>query len=119
MLVARFVMEHNIDYLIGCASLPMDGNGAHAQAIVDRIRTKYFTPEELRVIPRLPLPEALPLPAISTPVLPALLKAYLRLGAQIGGEACWDPEFNVADVFVLLHRARLEPRYSRTFLECA
>jgi putative hemolysin len=117
--IAQQVVQHDIDYLIGCASLPMDGNGGHAQAIVDRLRDKYFTPQELRVTPRQSLPETTPLPKNASLVLPALLKAYLRLGAKVGGEACWDPDFNVADVFIFLHRDRLAPRYSRTFLECA
>ena len=49
--------------------------------------------------------------------LPPLLKAYLRLGAQIGGEPCLDPDFNVADVFVLLATRRIERRYARHFLD--
>ena len=117
--IARLVVEFDIDHLIGCASLPMDAQGAHAQAIMDRIRPRYFTGPDLRVAPRLALSEIFPLPHEVPVVLPALLKAYLRLGARIGGEACWDPVFNVADVFVLLHREQLAPRYARSFLECA
>lgn len=117
--IARLVVTHDIDFLIGCASLPMDQQGAHAQAIMDRIRPRYFTGPELRVEPRLALSEIFPPPHDVPVVLPALLKAYLRLGARIGGEACWDPVFNVADVFVLLHREQLAPRYARSFLACA
>jgi putative hemolysin len=51
-----------------------------------------------------------------TPVMPPLLKAYLRLGAWVCGEPCWDPEFRVADVFVLLDVTRLDTRYARHFL---
>lgn len=47
--------------------------------------------------------------------LPPLLKAYLRLGAQVCGAPCWDPEFGVADVFILLKREDLCPRYARHF----
>ena len=117
--IARLVVEFDIDYLIGCASLPMDQQGAHAQAIMDRIRPRYLTSPELRVAPRLALSEIFPLPHEVPVVLPALLKAYLRLGARIGGEACWDPVFNLADVFVLLRREQLAPRYARSFLACA
>lgn len=117
--IARLVIEHDIDYLFGCASLSMDHQGAQAQAVMDRIRPRYFTTPNLRVAPRLALTEIFPLPHNVPVVLPALLKAYLRLGARVGGEACWDPVFNVADVFVLLHREQLAPRYARSFLECA
>ena len=45
------------------------------------------------------------------------LKAYLRMGCKIGGEACWDPEFHCADVFVLLDVAALAGRYAQRFLK--
>jgi putative hemolysin len=53
------------------------------------------------------------------PVVPPLLKAYLRLGAWVCGEPCWDPDFGVADLFVLLDVGRLETRYVRHFLDRA
>jgi putative hemolysin len=34
--------------------------------------------------------------------MPPLLKAYLKLGAWVAGEPCFDPDFNVADIFILL-----------------
>jgi putative hemolysin len=47
--------------------------------------------------------------------MPPLLKAYMRLGAKICGEPCWDEDFQVADVFILLKRDDLCPRYARHF----
>ena len=41
--------------------------------------------------------------------MPPLLKAYMRLGAKICGEPCWDEDFQVADVFILLKRDDLCP----------
>jgi putative hemolysin len=117
--IAEQVFRHDVDYLIGCAGLPMDNEGSHAQAIVERIRDHYFTSSELRVEPRLPLHERPPFLDRTSALLPALLQAYLRLGARVGGEACWDPEFHVADVFMMLECARLDPRSVRTYLQCA
>jgi putative hemolysin len=34
--------------------------------------------------------------------VPPLLEGYLRGGAWIGGEPAWDPDFNCADLFLLL-----------------
>jgi putative hemolysin len=48
--------------------------------------------------------------------MPPLLRGYLRLGAWIGGEPAHDPEFGVADFFVLLSLDRVDPRYLRHFL---
>jgi len=35
--------------------------------------------------------------------------------AKICGEPCWDEDFQVADVFILLKRDELCPRYARHF----
>lgn len=113
--LARIVEMHDIDYLIGCASLPMHDEGAQALAVYDRLREHYLVEPELRVEPRLPL-NAVHGSADIAMALPPLLKAYLRLGAQIGGPPCWDPLFNVADLFILLDRDRLAQRYARRFL---
>lgn len=113
--LARIVEMHDIDYLIGCASLPMPDEGAQALAVYDRLRAQYLVAPELRVEPRLPVtaPHAA---ADIAMALPPLLKAYLRLGAQIGGPPCWDPLFDVADLFILLDRDRLAQRYARRFM---
>lgn len=113
--LARLVEMHEIDYLIGCASLPMPDQGAQALAVYERLKAQYLVAPELRIEPRLPLtaPHA---DADITMALPPLLKAYLRLGAQIGGAPCWDPLFNVADLLIVLDRDRLAQRYARRFL---
>jgi len=61
-----------------------------------------------------PLP-ALDLPSNVIAEMPPLLKAYMRLGAKICGEPCWDEDFQVADVFILLKRDELCPRYAKHF----
>ena len=48
--------------------------------------------------------------------LPPLLKAYLRLGAKIGGEPYLDADFQVADLFILLPTREIDHRYARHFL---
>lgn len=54
--------------------------------------------------PENPLP-SLELPENFIAQVPALLKAYMRLGANICGELCRDPKLQTADVFILLQRA--------------
>ena len=49
--------------------------------------------------------------------LPALLRAYVRLGARVCGEPCRDPDFGVADVLMLLDVRELNPSYSRHFID--
>ena len=116
--LARLMVMHQVDYLIGCASISLDDGGANAKAIMERLRQKNFAAADQRVYPH----RALPAPStthLGAPNIPSLLKAYLRLGATICGEAYWDPDFNVADVFVLLNRDKIDKRYSRHFVQSA
>lgn len=112
--LAQLMNERHYAYLMGCASIDMRDGGLQAHAIMQRLRGRYLSREYLNAIPRLPIPER-DLPANLTAQLPPLLKAYMRLGAKVCGEPCWDPEFNVADVFILLRREQLCPRYARHF----
>ncbi|HER34753.1 MAG: GNAT family N-acetyltransferase [Halothiobacillaceae bacterium] len=123
--LARFMADNRFGYLIGCASIPMDDGGAAARAITDALRERHLAPLARRVRPRRPLPSLAaeaPDPsnhssAHSSGRLPPLLKAYMRLGAKIGGEPCWDPDFGCADLFISLESGDLQSRYLRHFLE--
>ncbi len=114
--VARYIRMHRIDYLFGCASIPLGEGDAQAAAIMNRLRRLAMAPEHLRVTPRLPLRVDGRLePKLDAP-LPPLLKAYVRLGARACGEPCRDPEFQMADVLMLLDVRELHPSYSRHFI---
>ena len=114
--LAAFIAEQRVDYLIGCASIPLGADGSEAQALYAELAQRHLVSETLRVQPHLPLPRRTDV-ACNPYIVPPLLKAYLRLGAQIGGEPCLDPDFNVADVFILLSTRRIERRYARHFLD--
>lgn len=116
--LARMMVLHDVDYLIGCASIPLDDGGANAAAVMNRLREKGFGAPHLRVYPYKLLPSPVT-DAIGTVRFPSLLKAYLRLGAVICGEPYWDVQFNVADVFVLLNRDQIDRRYARHFIQGA
>ncbi|MEW6728244.1 MAG: GNAT family N-acetyltransferase [Pseudomonadota bacterium] len=115
--LARFMEIHHIGHLFGCASIPMHDGGLVARQIMDELREKHLSPEDQRVVPRLPLPRIdAAVQADGKVRMPPLLKAYMRLGAQICGEPCWDPEFGCADIFILLDVDRLQARYHRHFV---
>jgi len=115
--LARFFQVSEYSRIIGCASIPMIGDGANAMAAFATLAERYMAPEEFRVTPKLPLPlRDGPVPAAR---IPSLLLAYMRLGAKICGEPCWDPDFNTADVVVVLDPAQLRQRYARRFLKAA
>ncbi|MDM7322672.1 MAG: hypothetical protein P3W87_005235 [Gammaproteobacteria bacterium] len=115
--LARFMEIHRIGYLFGCASIPMHDGGLAARLIMDELREKYLSPEDQRVVPRWPLPKIdAAVKADGKVRMPPLLKAYMRLGAQVCGEPCLDPDFACADIFILLDVDRLQARYHRHFI---
>lgn len=116
--VARMIDLHGIDYLIGCASIPMHNGADYVHAIMAHLRPEHFAPSQLHVTPRNPLARTTRFIG-RTGALPTLLKGYLRQGATICGEPHHDPDFQVADVFILLDRDRIARRYLRRFMQSA
>jgi putative hemolysin len=102
-------------HLIGCASMSMADGGHSAASLYRQMARRHLAPIEYRAFPRVRLPLDR-LDAGRDAVLPPLLKGYLRLGAWVCGEPAWDPDFNVADVPVLLAMSRLDRRYARRFI---
>lgn len=116
--VASFIAANGIDYLIGCASIPLAEGSARVRGLCAHLQARYPLPPEQRVIPLNPLAMS-GAEASAELRLPPLLKAYLRLGARIGGDPCFDPDFNVADLFIFVPTERIEKRYARHFIERA
>lgn len=115
--VAHYIQLHQIDYLFGCASVPLGNNDCQAAAIMNRLRRQAMAPHWLRVVPRVPLQATGVADEVLDAPLPALLKGYVRLGAVACGEPCRDPDFEVADILMLLDMRSVNPSYARHFLE--
>lgn len=112
--LAKYMLENRYDYLIGCASISM-ADGGHAAASLFNRLGENMSPIEYRVFPRCPLPLAAlknDLPA----ELPPLIKGYLRAGAYVCGDPAWDPDFNTADLPILMPMSRLDGRYAKHFM---
>ena len=117
--LAEFMVRNQLDTMIGCASIPMLHNGVVsgdlAASIWHQLRQQHMAPIEYHVLPRLPLPvEALDHTLQAEP--PALIKGYLRLGAKILGAPAWDPDFNTADLPMMMRIADMPARYRKHFL---
>jgi putative hemolysin len=114
--LARYMLENGYDYLIGCASISMADGGYAATALYDTLG-EHLSPLEYRVFPRCPLPlQALRQEAELKPSIPPLIKGYLRAGAWICGEPAWDPDFNTADLPILMPMAKVSSRYAKHYL---
>jgi len=116
--LADYMVSNNYDYLIGCASIGMADGGHNAANLFQQIGPQHMAPAEYRVFPQHGLPfERL---ANGQPALvPPLIKGYLRVGAWICGEPAWDPDFNTADLLLLLPMSRMNQRYMKHFLKSA
>ncbi|MEU9093392.1 GNAT family N-acyltransferase [Streptomyces sp. NPDC048428] len=119
--LARYMERSGHNWLAGCCSISLSDGGAAAGRAWETVRTKHLAPEEYWVSPhRLwQPPAALPDGPGGLSSLPPLLRGYLRLGARVCGAPAHDPEFNVADLYVLLSLRATDPRYLRHFLSLA
>jgi putative hemolysin len=113
--LARYMVQGGFEYLTGCCSLPLADGGAQAAATWHRVRNGHLSPEEFRVTPLRLWNPADAQPAARAD-LPPLLRGYLRLGAWVCGAPAYDPDFNVADLYVVLSMSRIDSRYLRHFL---
>ena len=117
--LAAWLMEHHIDRVIGCASISMSDGGLKAWRIARHLQDRYLSAEGDRVWPRRALPHLTRSNPERPVEIPALIRTYMRLGARVCGEPCWDPEFRCADMLVLLEVRDLSARYSRHFMRQA
>lgn len=113
--LAEYAHRGSFHYLMGCASITPGPHGFAVDAVYRQIEPTQFGPEGLAVRPKNPVP-AWKRCRQDESGIPPLLQAYLRLGAQVLGEPCWDEDFNVMDVFILLDLARLSERYEKRYL---
>ncbi|MFI5739741.1 GNAT family N-acetyltransferase [Streptomyces anulatus] len=118
--LARYMERTGHTWIAGCCSLPLADGGASAARSWNTVRAGHLAPETYWVTPhRLWDSSAHGTEAGSRADLPPLLRGYLRLGAQVCGAPAYDPDFNVADLYVLLSLRRTDPRYLRHFLSLA
>lgn len=121
--LASFMQRNELDTMIGCASIPMQheshsgfvGGGHAAASIWRKVREAHLAPIDCHVRPRLPLPvEQLDDTLDVEP--PTLIKGYLRLGAKVLGPPAWDPDFNAADLPMMMCLTDMPTRYRKHFL---
>ncbi|RDH74634.1 GNAT family N-acetyltransferase [Mycolicibacterium moriokaense] len=109
------------DYVCGCVSVPVvetDSDappGSQIRGVRDFVLRRHAAPAEYTVHPYRPVTiGGRGLDAIEPPArvaVPALMRGYLRLGAQVCGEPAHDPDFGVGDFPALLDKRKADTRY--------
>jgi putative hemolysin len=113
--LGTFMQRNNFDTTVGCASISMRDGGHVAASLWAQLRRTHLAPIEWQVRARLPLPVD-ELRSDLAVEAPALVKGYLRCGAKVLGAPAWDPDFNTADLPLLMRLDDLPARYRRHFL---
>lgn len=119
--LAAYVAEHRIDIMFGVASF----HGTDVQALsqpLSLLHHRHLAPASLRVAARAPhghsmnlMPEARIDRRAAMVEVPALIKAYLRLGGVVGDGAYVDHTFNTTDVCLILDTAAMSARQKRLY----
>jgi putative hemolysin len=119
----EFMRRNQLELMIGCASIPMQcptlpglSAGYAAASIWEQVKLKHMAPIQYHVRPRLALPvEQLQCDTVAEP--PALIKGYLRLGSKVLGPPACDPDFNTADLPMMMKLSDMPTKYRKHFLE--
>jgi putative hemolysin len=109
------------DYVTGCVSVPVTADseppGTQIRGVRDFVLRRHAAPPHFRVRPHRPVMiDGRPLddvPPPARPLIPPLMRGYLRLGAQICGEPAHDADFGVGDFPALLDKRHADTRYLR------
>jgi putative hemolysin len=117
--LAAYMLEQDLDTMIGCASMSVADGGAAARTLWRHLRRSHLADPPWRVRPHtpLPIPAEGPATADDAPLqAPPLIKGYLRCGARLLGPPAFDPAFNTADLPMMLRLQDMAPRYRRHLL---
>ena len=119
--LAAYVADHGIEVLFGVASF----HGTDAQALAEPLsflHHRHLAPPELRVravADHYQSMDLMPADRIDRVAallaIPALIKAYLRLGGFVGDGAFVDHAFNTTDVCLVMDTARMNARQTRLY----
>jgi putative hemolysin len=115
--LASYVLEREIELLFGVASFHGTDPAPLAEAL-SFLHHEHLAPPDLRVRARaehyLDM-NLMPREEVDAPralqAIPALIKAYLRLGGFVGDGAFVDEDFNTIDVCVVMDTGRMTERY--------
>jgi putative hemolysin len=107
--LAQVLAKRPEKFIIGCPSVSAADGGLLGAAVFKRLTPKYMAGSDFRVAPKCPLP-AEKFNFSIDPVVPPLIRGYLKLGALIAGEPHHDKDFGSIDFFMILPTVLLTSR---------
>ncbi|MBT8154438.1 GNAT family N-acetyltransferase [Epibacterium ulvae] len=117
--LSQYVLTHEIEILFGTASFHGTDIAALA-APLSMLHHNHLAPQDLRVRAKTyQSMDLIPLEDLDRRAamvqIPALIKAYLRLGGFVGQGAYVDDAFNTTDVCLILDTARMNERQRKIY----
>ncbi|MGC3940630.1 GNAT family N-acetyltransferase [Roseobacter sp. EG26] len=119
--LAQYIAKHEIEVLFGVASFHGTDIAQLAEPL-SLLHHRHLAPEDLRVRAQAAafqnmdvVPEGELDTRAAMLAVPALIKAYLRLGGFVGEGAYIDHSFNTTDVCLILDTARMNERQARLY----
>ena len=119
--LADYIAEQRIDLLFGVASFHGTDTMALAQPL-SLLHYEHLAQADVRPTARAPHAigmDILPREAVDRRramlAVPALIKAYLRLGGKVGEGAFVDQAFNTTDVCLVMDTARINARQAKLY----
>ena len=103
--LGEFMMLHGLDVAFGCASVDMRDGGHGAASLWHQLSEVHLAPAERRVRPLQPLALETLRDDLSVET-PALIRGYLRCGAELLGPPACDLDFGTADLPMLMTLGR-------------
>ena len=113
--LGEFMVLHGLDVAFGCASVDMRDGGHGAASLWHQLSQEHLAPAERRVRPLQPLALETLRDDLNVET-PALIRGYLRCGAELLGPPAHDPDFGTADLPMLMTLGGLPRRHRRHFL---
>ncbi|MFW5641174.1 MAG: GNAT family N-acetyltransferase [Roseicyclus sp.] len=119
--LAQYIRAHRIEVMFGVASFH-GTDPARIAGPLSLLHHRHLAPPDIRPVARAPGAQRMDLIAeaeidrpAATRDLPALIKAYLRLGGFVGAGAFIDRDFNCIDVCLVMDVARMSARHSAIY----
>jgi putative hemolysin len=114
--LAQYIKRHEVELLFGVASFH-GTDIARLKESLSLLHHRFLAPEELRTTSKKPdfqASDLMPKDKIDQPRamrnIPALIKAYLRLGGFVGEGAYIDHDFNTTDICLILETSRISEK---------
>ena len=119
--LADYVLDHGIEILFGVASFHGTDPSILAPSL-SWLHHNALAPQELRPVARPDGFQSMDLIALdkldrreAMVGMPALIKAYLRLGGLVGEGAYIDREFNTTDVFLMMDTKAMSDKHRKFY----